>query len=144
MTSSPQVPSAPGTGQLLAPSVAVPVGVVVLGAACLGLWPLWSGAPWLAALVVVFGLVLLLQTALLRLEFNADSLLVWRQDSLLRQFPYAQWLGWRLFWPALPVLFYFREQRSIHLLPVLFDAAALQRQLDEHLRHLATDAGPNG
>jgi hypothetical protein len=31
------------------------------------------------------------------------------------------------------VLFYFREQRSIHLLPVLFDATSLREQLDHHL-----------
>jgi hypothetical protein len=124
--------------------VGVPIGVVVVGAACLGLWPVWSGAPWLAGIVAVFGLFLLLQTALLRLEFTADSLLVWRQDTLLKTFPYAEWLSWRLFWPGVPVLFYFREQRSIHLLPVLFNAAELQRQLNQHLGHLAPDAAPNG
>jgi hypothetical protein len=31
------------------------------------------------------------------------------------------------------VLFYFREQRSIHLLPVLFDASTLQEQLNRHV-----------
>jgi hypothetical protein len=31
------------------------------------------------------------------------------------------------------VLFYFREQRSIHLLPVLFDATALREQLNSHV-----------
>ena len=137
-------PLAPGSGELLAPSIGVPIGVVVLGGACLGLWPLWDGAPWLAGVVAVFGLFLLLQTALLRLEFTADSLLVWRQNTLLKRFPYAEWLSWRLFWPSLPVLFYFREQRSIHLLPVLFNAAALQRLLNHHLGHLAPDAASNG
>ena len=143
-THNPTTPSAPGTGQVLAPSVGVPLGVVALGGSSLGLWPLWNGAPWLAGIVAVFGLFLLLQTALLRLEFNGDSLLVWRQNSLLKRFPYAEWLSWRLFWPALPVLFYFREQRSIHLLPVLFDGAELQRQLNHHLGHLAPAADPNG
>ncbi len=143
-TTNTPTPTAPGTGMVLAPSVGVPLGIVALGGACLGLWPLWNGAPWLAGIVAVFGLFLLLQTALLRLEFNGESLLVWRQDTLLKRFPYAEWLGWRLFWPAVPVLFYFREQRSIHLLPVLFDAAALQRQLNQHLGHLAPDAAHNG
>lgn len=137
-------PTAPGSGELLAPSMAVPLGVVALGGACLGLWPLWRGAPWLAGVVAVFGLFLLLQTALLRLEFNGDSLLVWRQTTLLRRFPYSEWLAWRVFWPGLPVLFYFREERSIHLLPVLFDGAGLQRLLRQHLGHLAPDAAPNG
>ena len=130
----------PGSqGVVLAPRYGVPVGVVVLGLGGLALLPLWGGALWLAGVVVVFGLFLLLQAALLRLEFAPDALLVWRQTSLLRRFPYADWLGWKLFWPALPVLFYFREQRSIHLLPVLFDATSLREQLDLHLSSLPSD-----
>jgi len=130
----------PGSqGVVIAPRYGVPVGVVVLGLGCLALLPLWGGALWLAGVVVVFGLFLLLQAALLRLEFAPDALLVWRQTSLLRRFPYADWLGWKLFWPALPVLFYFREQRSIHLLPVLFDATSLREQLDHHLSSLPRD-----
>ena len=48
-------------------------------------------------------------------------------------FPYADWLGWKLFWGPVPVLFYFREQQSIHLLPVLFDATSLREQLNRHI-----------
>ena len=132
--------SQPGSqAVVLAPRYGVPIAVVVLGLACLALLPLWGGSLWLAGGLVVFGLFLLLQTALLRLEFTPDALLVWRQTSLLRRFPYADWLGWKLFWPALPVLFYFREQRSIHLLPVLFDATSLREQLDHHLSSLPRD-----
>ena len=138
-TTPAAIPTAPGSGEQLAPSVAVPLGVIALGLAGLGLWPLWSGAPWLAGIVAAFGLFLLLQTALLRLEFNGDSLLVWRQTTLLRRFPYSTWLAWRVFWPGLPVLFYFREVNSIHFLPVLFDGAALQRLLRQHLGHLAPE-----
>ena len=58
---------------------------------------------------------------------------MWRGASLLRSFPYSDWLGWKLFWQPLPVLFYFREQRSIHLLPVLFDATTLREQLNLHV-----------
>ncbi|MEB3261884.1 MAG: DUF3119 family protein [Cyanobacteriota bacterium] len=130
------VPEAPGSGELLAPWLGVPIAVIVIGLACLGLLPRWSGTVWLAAGVITFGLFLLVQTALLRLEFNEDSLLVWRGQSLLRRFLYTEWLSWRVFWPALPALFYFREQRSIHFLPVLFDPAALERLLTCHLGHL--------
>lgn len=115
----------------------VALGVVLLGLGCLALMPLWGGALWLSLGVGLLGLVLVLQTALLRLEFQADSLVVWRQKTELRRFPYASWLGWKLFWPGLPVVFYFREERSIHLLPLLFDAGALRRQLDRHLSHLS-------
>jgi hypothetical protein len=35
-----------------------------------------------------------------------------------------------------PVLFYFRERTSIHLLPVLFDATSLREQLEKRLGRL--------
>jgi hypothetical protein len=130
---APQEPGPGSQGTLLEASFAVPLGVVVLGLASLGLSPWAPWAPWLAGILVVFGLFLAVQTALLRLEFAPDALLVWRQTSLLRRFPYDQWLGWRVFWPGFPVLFYFREQRSIHLLPVLFDATSLRHNLERHL-----------
>lgn len=124
----------------LEPSYAVAAAVVILGVACLVLQPVWGGAPLLALAISVFGLFLLLQSTLLRLEFSADALLVRRGDTLLRRFPYSEWKSWRLFWPGLPALFYFREERSIHLLPVLFDPATLQSQLHQRLPHLARDA----
>ncbi|MCT0198306.1 DUF3119 family protein [Synechococcus sp. CS-1325] len=133
-TSSPTVGPSPAetTGVILAPRAWVPLGVLLLAGASL-LLPRWGGSVWLAGGVGVLGLFLLLQTALLRLQFGEEDLLVWRGNSLLRRFPYQEWLGWTLFWWPLPVLFYFREQRSIHLLPVLFDATALRQQLDLHL-----------
>jgi hypothetical protein len=117
----------PAQGVILAPRPWVPVGVVLLGGASLAL------NVWAALVVGLFGLFLLLQSQLLRLQFSAEALLVWRGASLLRSFPYSDWLGWRLFWQPLPVLFYFREQRSIHLLPVLFDATTLREQLNLHV-----------
>ena len=126
----------PEAGVILAPRPWVPLGVLVLGLAYLLLLPLWSGAVWLALGVGLFGLFLLLQSQLLRLQFCSDALLVWNRQSLLRSFPYDAWLGWRVFWGPVPVLFYFREQRSIHLLPVLFDASSLRQQLQQHLSAL--------
>lgn len=117
----------PAQGVILAPRPWVPLGVVLLGVASLAL------NVWTALVVGLFGLFLLLQSQLLRLQFSAEALLVWRGASLLRSFPYSDWLGWKLFWQPLPVLFYFREQRSIHLLPVLFDATTLREQLNLHV-----------
>lgn len=130
----------PAQPVVLSPHFGVSLAVAGLGLACLGLLPLWSGALWLALVVTLFGLALVLQTALLRLEFNGEALLVRRGGAELRRFPYDAWLGWRLFWPALPALFYFREQKSIHLLPVLFDAAALRQQLQGRLPQLQASA----
>jgi hypothetical protein len=121
---------------VLAPRFWVPLAVVGLGLAALPLGWLWAPALWLALVVSLFGLFLMLQSVLLRLVFTADALLVLRQGTLLRRFPYSEWLGWTLFWPAVPVLFYFREQKSIHLLPVLFDASELRQQLATRLPQL--------
>ncbi|MFN4864799.1 MAG: DUF3119 family protein [Cyanobium sp.] len=139
---SPALQVAAAGSCTLSPHYGVALAVVILGVGCLALLPLWSGAPLLALVVSAFGLFLLLQTAVLRLEFGADALLVRRQEQLLRRFPYSDWMGWRLFWPGLPALFYFREERSIHLLPVLFDPGTLQSQLRQRLPHLARDAAP--
>ena len=115
----------------LQPRFWVPLGVVGLGLAC-GL------LSWIAAAVVVlFGCFLMLQTALLRLRFEAEALVVTRSGDEIRRFPYSDWMGWRVFWPAVPVLFYFREVKSIHFLPMLFDAKALNEQL-------TTRIGPSG
>ena len=115
----------------LQPRFWVPLGVVGLGLAG-GL------LNWIAAAVVVlFGLFLMLQTALLRLRFEAEALVVTRSGDEIRRFPYSDWMGWRVFWPAVPVLFYFREVNSIHFLPMLFDANALREQL-------TTRIGPSG
>lgn len=129
-TSSPQPPLPNESDVTLEPRYWVPMGVTLLGPASLLSDPLWGGARWLCLALVLFGGFLLLQAGILRLRFSGDALLVLRLDQEIRRFPYAEWSGWRVFWPPLPVLFYFREIRSIHLLPVLFDASELRRQLD--------------
>ena len=117
----------PNQGTILAPRPWLPLAVVGLGIACLLL------NVWAALVVSLLGLFLLLQCQLLRLQFSDEALLVWSGNTVLRRFPYSEWLGWELFWGPVPVLFYFREQRSIHLLPVLFDATALREQLNSHV-----------
>jgi hypothetical protein len=118
---------------VLRPRVWVPLGLLALAVATLTLRSLWSSALWPALAMGVMGLFLLVQTAVLRLRFAADALLVSRGDTVIRRFPYDAWIGWRVWWPALPVLFYFREQKSIHLLPMLFDATALREELERRL-----------
>ena len=140
LDSAAPAPPAADEGLTLEPRYGVPIGVVLLGAACLALLPLWGGARWLALGVAGFGLLLALQTAQLRLQFADAELVVRRNTSVIRRFPYAAWLGWRLFWPAVPVLFFFREERSIHLLPMLFDARALRERLEHHLAPLGPGA----
>ncbi len=148
MTPSPPEPPAPAgtdisTGEVvLSPRFWVPLGVLLLAASGLALRPFWAGLLWPALGTGLLGLFLLLQTALLRLRFTPEALLVARRDTVIRSFPYAAWIGWRVWWPALPVLFYFREERSIHLLPMLFDATALREQLEQRLPPAAPATTP--
>ena len=116
----------------LKPDVRLPLLVVALGTALLPL-PLH---PWPTFVVVLFGLFLLLQTFSLRLEFEERALIVWQNGRELRRFPYDQWLAWRLFAPWLPGLFYFRETKSIHFLPILFSPKELREQLESRLGSL--------
>ena len=61
---------------------------------------------------------------------------MWQNGRELRRFPYDQWLAWRLFAPWLPGLFYFRETKSIHFLPILFSPGELREQLETRLGSL--------
>jgi hypothetical protein len=87
---------------------------------------------WLALVVGLFGLFLLVQTALIRLRFTATALEVYRLGKEIRSFPYAEWEEWQIFWQPVPILFYFREVNSIHFLPMLFDARQLNGCLEQH------------
>jgi len=108
---------------MLRPSFAVPVGVGVLG---LVLLP-W--VPLVGVVVLLFTFFLTYQTATLRIVFTESAFEVTRRGQVLVAFPYADWLDWRIFWPPLPVLFYFREVKSIHFIPMLFDRAELEAGL---------------
>lgn len=109
----------------LAPSYTLPV---VLAIAALPLLPV---QPLAALPIAVLGLFLLFQTATIRLKFTETALEVCRNDKLLRRFPYQEWQNWRIFWPPVPILFYFKEVKSIHFLPILFDPKMLQTCLEQ-------------
>lgn len=110
----------------LSPKYNLSIAIVLLGIA-LGFWQLWLGI-----VVGVFGLFLVVQTAIIRLKFTPTSLEVYRSQKLIREFPYSDWLNWRIFWTQVPILFYFREVKSIHFLPMLFDSKTLQECLEKH------------
>lgn len=109
----------------LQPSFAVPFGVLLLSL------PLWWLRWWLGLPLSLFALFLAAQAATLRLEFTATALDVYRGSQQIRHFPYQQWQHWEVFWPAFPILFYFREVKNIHFLPILFDAKTLVQCLQE-------------
>jgi hypothetical protein len=109
----------------LAPSYTLPL-VLIFGA-----MPLLLVQIWVAGAIALFGLFLLFQAVTLRLQFTQTALDIYRGETLIRRFPYQDWLNWRIFWTPVPILFYFKEVKSIHFLPILFDPKALKTCLEE-------------
>lgn len=109
----------------LAPSYTLPI-VIVLGAIPVLLLQVWVGL-----VCAVFGLFLMFQAATLRLQFSDTALDIYRAETLIRSFPYAEWQTWRIFWSSVPILFYFKEVKSIHFLPILFDPKMLKSCLEQ-------------
>jgi Protein of unknown function (DUF3119) len=109
----------------LEPSYNIPL-VLVTAAIGLTLVRWWLGLP-----IGLFGLFLLIQTRLLRLRFTATDLEVFRGETMIRRFPYSEWQNWEIFWSPVPILFYFKEVKSIHFLPIIFDPAMLRRCLEQ-------------
>lgn len=124
MTTTPSSSISTETIQL-APSYAIPITLI------LAAMPLFFLNAWAGGAIAIFALFLLIQTATLRLCFTETALDIYRGESLLRQFPYADWQNWEIFWSNVPVLFYFKEVKSIHFLPILFDAKMLRTCLEQ-------------
>ncbi|NET53636.1 MAG: DUF3119 family protein [Merismopedia sp. SIO2A8] len=125
--SSPTLPdSTPSPTVELKPSYAVALGVVVLA------FPIALLQPIASVPIALFGLFLLLQTVSLRLVFTDKDLDVYRGEALIRRFPYQDWENWQIFWEPVPILFYFKEVKSIHFLPMLFSAKMLKDALTQH------------
>lgn len=109
----------------LAPSYKLPVAIAA------GAIPVLILSPWVGGVMGLFGLFLMFQAATLRLQFSPTDLDIFRGEKLIRRFPYAEWQNWRIFWENVPILFYFKEVKSIHFLPILFDPKALQACLEQ-------------
>ena len=119
-------PTQENNSVIIKPSPRLPLVILLLSAS---LWPL-PLSPWPTLVVGLFSGFLFVQTYILKLEFSENDLVVWRGQEELRRFPFREWMSWRLFAPWLPGLFYFRETKSIHFLPILFNPRELQEQLE--------------
>jgi Protein of unknown function (DUF3119) len=115
----------------LPPSFKIPI-VLIAAAIVITLVKWWLGLP-----IGLFGLFLLLQSVLLKLQFTDTALDVYRGEQLIRSFPYAEWSHWEIFWAPVPILFYFREVNSIHFLPIIFDPTMLRACLTQRCPQLA-------
>ncbi len=116
----------------LKPSHRLPLLITFLGLASIPI-PLNN---IVGILICAFGLFLLLQSFILRLEFTPTDMVVWQLGRELRRFPFKNWLAWRLLLPSLPGLLYFREEASPHLLPILFNPQTLRDQLELRVGNL--------
>ncbi len=83
-----------------------------------------------------FSFFLLLQSFTLRIRITEEDFIVLQLGKEIRRFPFKNWLTWKLFFPNLPVIFYFREKSSPHLLPILFNPDQLKKQLQEKVGDL--------
>jgi len=110
----------------LSPSYTIPVVLVVAAL------PLLFVQIWVSLAIDLFGMFLLVQAVTLRLRFTQTDLDIYRGETLIRRFPYSDWQNWRIFWSPVPILFYFKEVKSIHFLPILFNPKTLQACLEEH------------
>lgn len=119
-----KAPSSASTVELK-PSYNIPVVLVIAAI------PLLLVQPWLGGAIALFGLFLMFQAVTLRLQFTATDLDIYRGEKLIRRFPYREWQNWRIFWEPVPILFYFKEVKSIHFLPILFDPKTLKICLDQ-------------
>ena len=114
----------------LPPNYIIPI-VLMISA-----FPLFLIQRWGSLALAFFALFLFIQTALIRLQFTPTDLDVYRSGKLIRRFPYQEWSNWEIFWTPVPILFYFREVKSIHFLPIIFDAQLLQSCLKQYCGHL--------
>ncbi|MEO0869143.1 MAG: DUF3119 family protein [Cyanobacteria bacterium J06642_11] len=132
MSASPTPNSSPASSAPPTLSASYRLPLVLIAIAL----PTFLLQPWVSLIIALFGGFLLFQTTVIRLVFEAEALIVCRNQTVLRRFPYQDWQSWSIFWSPVPILFYFREVKSIHFLPILFNPRELRQQLETHLRGL--------
>jgi len=105
---------------VLAPSYGLTLGVgaIALAASWLNIW--------LGLVLGLFAIFLAVQATVLRIHFTGTALDLYRGETRLRSFPYADWTHWEIFWSPLPTLFYFNEVNNIHFMPMLFNPRQLR------------------
>ena len=109
----------------ISPAFQLPIILIILSFMLLflniGYWPtIISGS---------FSFFLLLQTFTLRIKITNEAFVVLQLGKEIRTFPFKNWISWKLFFPIIPVIFYFREKSSPHLLPILFNPEQLKNEL---------------
>lgn len=110
----------------LTPNYNIPIILIISGIAL----ALWSSI--VALVITIFGIFLLIQANLIKLTFTSTALDVYRGGKNIRTFPYTEWENWAIFWQPVPILLYFKEVKSIHFLPIIFDPNTLRECLEKY------------
>lgn len=110
---------------VLDPSYKIPIALVAVGVA------VWLISRWAGLAIALFGIFLAIQAMTLRLHFTPTALELYRGEKQIRSFPYAEWQYWEIYWSPVPILFYFREVKSIHFVPIIFDPSNLRTCLEQ-------------
>ena len=110
---------------IISPSFQLPIILIFLSFMLLflhiGYWPTIVSAS--------FSFFLLLQSFTLRIKITNEDFIVLQLGREIRTFPFKNWISWKFFFPIIPGIFYFREESSPHLLPILFDPKQLKNEL---------------
>ena len=110
---------------IISPSFQLPIIVLILSFMLLflniGSWPTIVSAS--------FSFFLLLQSFTLRIKITNENFIVLQLGKEIRTFPFKNWISWKLFFPKIPGIFYFREKSSPHLLPIIFNPEQLKNEL---------------
>ena len=124
--------SSVGNSVTISPSFQLPLILIFLSFMLLflkiGIWPTIISAS--------FSFFLLLQAFTLRIQITREDFIVLQLGKVIRTFPFKNWISWKLFFPKLPGIFYFREKSSPHLLPILFNPEQLQKELQSKVEAL--------
>ena len=116
----------------ISPSFQLPIILIILSFMLLflniGYWP--------TIVFASFSFFLLLQSFTLRIKITNDDFIVLQLGKEIRRFPFKNWISWKFFFPIIPGIFYFREQASPHLLPIIFDPDQLKIELRKKVESL--------
>lgn len=110
----------------LKPSYNLPI-ILILTGISLTIWQMTAGI-----IIAVIGLCLLIQASIIKLTFTQTALVLYRQQTKIRSFPYSDWENWVIFSASVPVLLYFKEVKSIHFLPIIFNPVQLKSCLEKY------------
>lgn len=116
----------------ISPSFKLPIILIFLSFMLLflkiGIWPTIISSS--------FSIFLLLQSFTLRIKITQEDFIVLQFGKEIRVFPFKNWISWKFFFDQLPIIFYFREKSSPHLLPFLFSPSQLKDELLKRVQSL--------